>query len=206
MLFRSAPIGSGMAFGFPLLKAIFSGDDILNNPGEDREIDVQLMMRGIRMQFIEDAYVYDEKVASAGVFEKQRVRWLEAQVNHVRRFAHADMKDCPKGVVYYNKFFQNLLLPRLLLIMTFGLSACLLLLQFLLKTRFMSPAPGWWMGLMAGYVVVLLLSVPARFYTAATLRAVLHVPALMIAMVKALLKIKSGRKEFLHTPKTYTSK
>ncbi|HSC39416.1 MAG TPA: glycosyltransferase family 2 protein [Chitinophagaceae bacterium] len=201
----AAPIGSGMAFEFGLLKDIFSLEHILNNPGEDREIDTQLMIRGVRMQFIEDAYVYDEKVASSGVFEKQRVRWLEAQVNHVKRFFHPDMAGCPRGVVYYNKFYQNLLLPRLLFIMLFCLLAGLLVLQWLLGIRLMAPAPIWWMILMGAYALVLIVSVPGRFYNGATLRAVLHVPSLMIAMVKALLKIKSGRKEFLHTPKTYTS-
>ena len=48
------------------------------------------------MEFLDDALVYDEKVASAGVFEKQRVRWLEAQVNHVKRFFDADMKTAPE--------------------------------------------------------------------------------------------------------------
>jgi len=202
----AAPIGSGMAFQFGLLKTIFSQEHILNNPGEDREIDTWLMKQGVLMEFLNDAYVYDEKVANAGVFEKQRVRWLEAQINHVKRFFEPDMKDCPRTAVYYNKLYQNLLLPRLLFIMVFGLLAVLLLLQYILATRFMSPAPGWWLGLMISYAGVLFISVPRRFYNADTFRAVLHIPALMLAMVKALLKIKSGRKEFLHTPKTYTSK
>ncbi|MES1226468.1 MAG: glycosyltransferase family 2 protein, partial [Bacteroidota bacterium] len=117
----AAPIGSGMAFTFQLLNQIFSIEHILTNPGEDREIDMQLMKHKIFMHFIDNAYVYDEKVSSAGVFEKQRVRWLEAQINHVRRFFDDDMKDAPKTGVYYAKFFQNLLLPRLLLIMVLGL-------------------------------------------------------------------------------------
>ena len=202
----AAPIGSGMAFEFNLLKSIFSQEHILNNPGEDREIDTYLMKNRVLMEFLNDAYVYDEKVANAGVFEKQRVRWLEAQVNHVKRFFHDDMKDCPRTAVYYNKLYQNLLLPRLLFIMVFVLMAGLLLLQWLLGIRLMSPAPGWWIGLMVSYAAVLFISVPRRFYNAATFRAILHIPLLMLAMVKALLKIKSGRKEFLHTPKTYTSK
>jgi hypothetical protein len=115
------------------------------------------------------------------------------------------MKDCPRTVVYYNKLFQNLLLPRLLFIMVFCLLAALLLLQWGIGVTFMRPAPGWWIGLMAGYAAVLFISVPRRFYNAATFRAILHIPSLMLAMLRALLKIKSGRTEFLHTPKTYTS-
>lgn len=202
----AAPIGSGMAFEFPLLKEIFSLEHILNNPGEDREIDIQLMKKKIPMAFIDDAYVLDEKVASPGVFEKQRVRWLEAQVNHVKRFFHADMKDAPRTAVYYNKLLQNLLLPRLLLIMVFGLVTGLLLVQYFVKVTILFPQPLFWIGLMALYVMALLFSVPGQFYSFKTIRAITYIPILMVSMVKALLKIKSGRKEFLHTPKSFTSK
>lgn len=201
----AAPIGSGMAFEFDLLKDIFSLEHILNNPGEDREIDIQLMKRRIPMQFIDDAYVYDEKVASSGVFEKQRVRWLEAQVNHVKRFFHTDMKDAPRTSVYYNKLFQNLLLPRLLFIMLFGLLAVVVTIQLITGLVILWPAPLYWIILAVIYILALLFSVPAQFYSFKTLRAITYIPVLMVSMVKALLKIKSGRKEFLHTPKTFTS-
>ena len=201
----AAPIGSGMAFSFNLLKDIFSVDHILTNPGEDREIDMQLMKHRIFMHFIDDAYVYDEKVANAGVFEKQRVRWLEAQLNHVKRFFDTDMKDAPRTMTYFVKFFQNLLLPRLLLIMVLGLFFILLALQWSFSFNILFPAPVYWLSLIAAYGLVLILSVPGRFYSANTLKAVMQVPVLMLAMIKAILKIKTGRKEFLHTPKTFKS-
>ena len=199
----AAPVGSGMAFTFPLLKQIFSVEQILTNPGEDREIDMQLMKQGIFMHYIDDAYVYDEKVSNAGVFEKQRVRWLEAQLNHIKRFFDADMKNVPKTIVYYAKFFHNLLLPRLLLIMVLGLLFILLTVQWLFSFNMLMPAPAWWLQLIIMYAVVLILSVPARFYSVNTLKAVSQVPVLMISMMKALLKMKTGRKEFIHTPKTF---
>ncbi|HTL07045.1 MAG TPA: glycosyltransferase [Chitinophagaceae bacterium] len=201
----AAPIGSGMAFDFELIKEIFSLPHILSNPGEDREIDMQLMKRGIFMHFINDAYVYDEKVSSSAVFEKQRVRWLEAQINHVKRFADADMKGTPLGITGAAKLFQNLLLPRLLMIMVLGLFAVLLVLQQLFSFSILQPAPIYWWLMMAAYALVLFLSVPAMFYNSKTLRAVAQVPVLMFSMVKALLKIKAGRKEFLHTPKVFKS-
>lgn len=199
----AAPVGSGMAFTFSLLKEIFSAAPILNNPGEDREIDMQLMKRRIFMHFIEDAYVYDEKVPDSGVFQKQRVRWLEAQVNHVKRFFDADMKDAPRTLTYFCKFFQNLILPRLLLIMVLGLLFALLTLQWLFSFQLAAPAAVFWYSVMIAYAAVLVLSVPGRFYNLTTVKAVLQVPALMMAMLKALLKVKSGRKEFLHTPKAF---
>jgi len=199
----AAPIGSGMAFSFDLVKDIFSLDHILTNPGEDREIDMQLMKRRIFMHFIEDAYVYDEKVSNTGVFEKQRVRWLEAQLNHVKRFFDADMKDAPRTMTFYIKFFQNLLLPRLLLIMVLGLFFVLLCFQLFFHFNILMPPPVFWWAMIFSYALVLVLSVPARFYNLTTVKAVIQVPALMIAMIRAMLKMKAGRKEFLHTPKVY---
>ncbi|MEO6315098.1 MAG: glycosyltransferase family 2 protein [Chitinophagaceae bacterium] len=201
----AAPIGSGMAFTFSLLKEIFSVEHILSNPGEDREIDMQLMKRKIFMHFIDDAFVYDEKVASSGVFEKQRVRWLEAQLNHIKRFFDPEMKNAPKNITYFFKFFQNLLLPRLLLIMLLGLIFLWLGIQLIFSFNVLVPSALYWLTLIIGYALVLVLSVPGRFYTTDTLKAVGQVPVLMLSMIKAIFKMKSGRKEFLHTPKAFKS-
>ncbi|MBS1600331.1 MAG: glycosyltransferase [Bacteroidetes bacterium] len=202
----AAPIGSGMAFDFHLIKNIFSSDEILNNPGEDREIDIQLMKRKIKMEFIDDAYVLDEKVANAAVFEKQRIRWLEAQVNHVRRFFHADMKSTPKTSVYYNKFFQNLLLPRVLFLLVFAFIFFLLILQWIFTVEILYPPAVWWIGCFVLYALTLFISIPKAHYNGNTIKALLQVPVLMLSMIKAVLQMKKSRKEFLHTPKSFTEK
>jgi len=199
----AAPVGSGMAFSFPLLKQIFSVEHILNNPGEDREIDMQLMKQKVFMHFIDDAWVFDEKVANAGVFEKQRVRWLEAQINHIGRFSDADMKTAPRTTIYWVKYLQNFLLPRLLFIMLLGILFALVLAQWVFKFNILTPEPNWWLLIMIMYAAALALSVPGRFYSTATLKAVIQIPVLMLSMIKAILKIKTGRQEFIHTPKTY---
>ncbi len=200
----AAPIGSGMAFQTTLIREIFSLPQILENPGEDREIDMQLMARGIEMEFIDDAWVYDEKVASAGVFEKQRVRWLEAQVNHVKRFFDKDFKGVPKTFLYYNKFFQNLLLPRVLTLVLFIFLLVVMGLQYFLHRHILEPAPGAWVWVMGFYFLTLFLSIPRSFYNVQTLHAISRVPILMFSMVRALTQMKKKRKEFLHTPKSFT--
>jgi cellulose synthase/poly-beta-1,6-N-acetylglucosamine synthase-like glycosyltransferase len=201
----AAPIGSGMAFKFALIKSIFSSSEILNNPGEDREIDMQLMKRKIKMEFIEDAFVYDEKVASARVFEKQRVRWLEAQMNHLRRFNAADMRDAPRTILYYNKFFQTLLLPRILMLLLFCVLSLLLFAGKLFAVHILWPASGWWLACMGLYLLTLWISIPFSFYRANTIRALLQVPVLMFSMMKAVLQMKKKRTEFIHTPKSFKS-
>jgi cellulose synthase/poly-beta-1,6-N-acetylglucosamine synthase-like glycosyltransferase len=201
----AAPIGSGMAFTTALIRDIFSTDTILENPGEDREIDMQLMQRQIKMEFLDDAFVYDEKVASAGVFEKQRVRWLEAQVNHVRRFFDNDMKKAQKTFLFYNKFFQNLLLPRVLTLLVFSILIVTLLIQFLFHLTLLQPMPSVWIAMMGLYFLTLFISIPRSFYSIATIRALSQVPLLMFSMMRAVLQMKKKRTEFIHTPKSFIS-
>src|SRR5450432_2182758 len=201
----AAPIGSGMAFKTALIREIFSSGEILENPGEDREIDMQLMKRKIKMEFLDDALVYDEKVASSGVFEKQRVRWLEAQVNHVKRFFDSDMKKAQKTIVFFNKFFQNLLLPRVLTLVVFCLLAAILGFQFFFRFPLLEPPAGWWLVMMGLYLLTLFISIPVSFYNLQTVRAISRVPLLMLSMIRAVLQMKKKRTEFLHTPKSFTS-
>jgi cellulose synthase/poly-beta-1,6-N-acetylglucosamine synthase-like glycosyltransferase len=200
----AAPIGSGMAFKTSLIRDIFSTQEILVNPGEDREIDMQLMQRKIKMEFLDDAFVYDEKVASAGVFEKQRVRWLEAQVNHLRRFFDSDMKKAQKTFLFYNKFFQNLLLPRVLTLVVFCILTATLLVQYFFHLPLLQPSPSIWIAMMVLYFLSLLISIPSSFYSMKTLVALSHVPLLMFSMIRAVLQMKKKRTEFIHTPKSFT--
>ena len=200
----AAPIGSGMAFKTGLIREIFSTHGILENPGEDREIDMQLMRRHIKMEFLDDALVYDEKVNNAEIFEKQRVRWLEAQVSHVKRFFDADMKGIQKSFLFYNKFFQNLLLPRVLTLVVFFFLVTLLLSSCLSHLPILAPHPYIWFTMMGLYFLTLFISIPRSFYRMQTLAALTKIPLLMISMIRAVLQMKNKRTEFLHTPKSFT--
>jgi cellulose synthase/poly-beta-1,6-N-acetylglucosamine synthase-like glycosyltransferase len=200
----AAPIGSGMAFSTGLIREIFSTQGILENPGEDREIDMQLMRRRIKMEFLDDALVFDEKVNNAEIFEKQRVRWLEAQVNHVRRFFDPDMKGIQKSFLFYNKFFQNLLLPRVLTIVVFFFLTIIIVVQLISHLPILEPPAYAWFAMMGMYFLTLFISIPRSFYRIQTLAALTKIPLLMISMIRAVLQMKTKRTEFLHTPKSFT--
>lgn len=202
--FSAAPSGSGIAFETKLLQSIYSWKPILENPGEDREIDMQLLKRGIRMHYIPEAWVLDEKVASHDVFEKQRVRWMEAQWYHFRRFLEPDMAGIPKNAEYYNKLAQNLLLPRSLYLVVFSGIVALVAIRYWTGLAFFFPLPGWWLSLLLFFMLTLAIAIPSRYYSSKTGKALLSLPMLLFTMIKALLRIKKGRKEFLHTPKSFT--
>jgi cellulose synthase/poly-beta-1,6-N-acetylglucosamine synthase-like glycosyltransferase len=201
----AAPLGSGMAFKTSLIREIFATREILENPGEDREIDMQLMKRKIKMEFLDDAYVYDEKVANAEVFEKQRVRWLEAQISHFRRFFDDDMKMKQKTVLFYFKFFQSLLLPRVLALFIYCVLACTLLIQWLFHVPLLQPSAAIWFFMITLYFLTLFISIPFYFYSMETVRAFSRLPVLMYSMIRAVTKLKKNRTEFIHTPKSFTS-
>ena len=202
----AAPLGSGMAFEFGLINSVFEAADIQQNPAEDREIEIQLMKREIRLEFLNEAYVYDEKVSSAGVFERQRIRWLEAQVNHIRRFYKADLNNTPKTPLYYHIFLQNFLLPRVLYIFAACCVICIFIVQILFGVSLIYPGDGWWIAWITAYFLVLLFSIPSRFYTIKIFKAIAFIPVLVLSMLKAVLKLKRNRKEFLHTSKTFHAK
>src|SRR5579871_262035 len=192
--FSSSLIGSGMAFEFETFKKIFNLPEILDNPGEDREIDLQLMKENIIVEFIDDAYVLDEKVSSAAVFEKQRLRWLEAQLNNFKRFFDQDIRAYANKKAYWYKLFQTVLLPRSLYLLLFFIIFSLLVLQHFLRYQIIYPPFLWWSITFCCYILSLIISIPAKLYNADMLKAISRLPLLMITMAKAILKMKSGRK------------
>lgn len=198
----AAPAGSGMAFETGLFKALFSDPAILGSVAEDRDIDMQLMMQGIHMDFIDDAYVLDEKVSTARVFENQRIRWFEAQITHVRRLLEGRRGRSKYKVLYYNQLLRNLLLPRLFYLILMVVIGGLLGLQAVTGVSILYPPAGWWLAWMGIVGAIFLISIPRRFITKKTARAAGYVPVLALAALKSLLKIKRNRKEFLHTSKS----
>ncbi|MBS1948951.1 MAG: glycosyltransferase family 2 protein [Bacteroidetes bacterium] len=202
--FSSSLIGSGMAFEFETFRKIFNLPEILNNPGEDREIDLQLMKDDIEIEFIDDAYVYDEKVSSAAVFEKQRLRWLEAQLNNFLRFFDKDVRSHSNRKSYWYKLFQTALLPRSLYLLIFVLIVFIFFLELILGIRLIYPHLFWWAGALGLYLLALAISIPKHLYNKDMVKAIANLPMLLISMLRALFRMKSNRKEFLHTPKVHT--
>ena len=200
----STLIGSGMAFEFNKIKEIYNKPSILGNPACDREIDFEIMKAGISIEFLEKAYVLDEKVASRAVYEKQRTRWLESQIIHLKLFFDKSQGPLPKTANYWNKLFLNLIPPRLIFLASFTLILLFISIQSILHFSILFPDARWWLVLFGVYILTFLISLPSRFYNAETWKAILYVPVLMFSMLKALLKMNVGRKEFLHTPKSFT--
>ncbi|HSJ66764.1 MAG TPA: glycosyltransferase family 2 protein [Anditalea sp.] len=195
----SALIGSGMAFDYNYFIELLDG--IGETVGEDKEIDFRILKDGVKIAYLNDALVYDEKIANANVFQNQRTRWIATQIEFLKKYFGEGFRLLFKegNIEFFDKVIQTVLLPRILLM---GILTLLTLISFLLP--FGPPALFWVIIWLIG-VVSLLISVPKRLYNRDLLQAVLRLPLAFVAMAMALLRIKRAGKSFMHTPHTARS-
>ena len=148
-------------------------------------------------------FLWDEKVSSVQVFRKQRTRWIESQLIHISLF-FKDAKSLDFGRLnVINKFISNLFPPRVVLL---GILFLINVIALLPIGGTVAPGRLWWLFLFVTYLFALLISVPKRFFTFRSLKAVLFLPLAFMNMMLAFLKVNPSRKEFVHTPKSYNEK
>ncbi|MBL7735810.1 MAG: glycosyltransferase [Chitinophagaceae bacterium] len=196
-------IGSGMAFDLRKLKETYNKPGILGNPACDREVDFEMMKAGIVVEYLENADTLDEKVSSGAVFQNQRTRWLESQWIHLGLFLSGKERVAHKTKDYWNKLFLTLVPPRIIFLAVFCFIFFLLLIGALLKNNFTGISYACWALLFIAYMLCLFIAVPPYFYTRRTAMAILHLPRIIFLFIRAALRAKPARKEFVHTPKTF---
>jgi cellulose synthase/poly-beta-1,6-N-acetylglucosamine synthase-like glycosyltransferase len=211
-LFRQAPqvlglsastIGSGMAFPFALLRSIYNKPGILSNPACDREVDYETVKRNVSIHYVPQAIVYDEKVSKQEVFQNQRKRWLESQLSHIAMFFRRSERPAVYNKNYWHKLFINLIPPRSFLLLAFALVFIAYALDHRYGAQLFSLTIKGWIVLFICYVLVFVISIPRKFYSLRTLYALLSLPVVFVSFFVAAMKMKPGRKEFIHTPKTF---
>lgn len=201
--FSASTIGSGMAFRFEDLKRIYNLPGIIYNPACDREVDYETMSKGIAINYIEDAYVLDEKVQYASVFTKQRTRWMESQIWHLKKFSREKDKNVIYSRDFLNKFFSNLMPSRVLLFIFFIIVFTCFFIQYYYSINFIYPGILWWTPVFLLFILSLLIAIPYRFFNSKLLHVILLIPRMMFYYVKALSGMRSGKKHFEHTPKGF---
>lgn len=189
----SAIIGSGMAFEYGFFKKMMK--DVHAIGGFDKEIDLKMCRDGITIEYVNDAYCYDEKVQKAEVFQNQRRRWLSAQWVYFKRyFFDSFITLLSKGNIdYFNKAFHTFLPPRILLL---GFMSIIFLISLFFLPSTIAYA---WIILFLMVVLTFFLSIPFKFYSIATLKAIWLLPKGFFLMFLSLLKLKGANKQFLHT-------
>ncbi|RSK43115.1 glycosyltransferase [Hymenobacter rigui] len=193
-------IGSGMAFEYAYLHQLL--ENIGQTAGEDKELDFRILQQGVRIGYLPQARVLDEKVASARVFGTQRTRWMAAQLEFLGKYAPETLRQLRLGrLEFVEKVLQSALLPRVLLL---GLLSLLLASSAVLPPGW-GPPPQLWAGLLAGTALALLIALPRRWYRWPVLRALLHLPLALLTMIRAATRLRQARQGFLPTPHSATA-
>ena len=186
----SALIGSGMCFDFKWFKEnVYK----LSTAGEDRELEALLLMQGVYVHYEESIPVFDEKVSNKDNFQKQRLRWMTAQIQSLIRLLPYIPQAIKDGNIdYIDKTVQQALIPRsMLIVLTFAMACLITLLsrEWCLK---------WWL-LFLFICLSLYVATPRQLRSHSVLGKVLSIPALVWKMILNILKIDHKNTDFIHT-------
>jgi 1,2-diacylglycerol 3-beta-glucosyltransferase len=186
-------IGSGMAVETGLMQEAMS--NLTTVGGFDKELAMKLAIDGHKIGYLEEAFVYDEKVAKRAVFQHQRTRWIAAQYQFVADYFRPGMQNLLAGRWLSGiKLVQEMAVPKVLL------------LAILLLTTFVCALVGNVPTLLCSGTLLLLLglsmalSIPAYLWQRLSLRDIGMVFALMLSFGKAAFNIRKAFKSFMHTP------
>ncbi len=186
----SALIGSGMCFDYKWFhENVFK----LSTAGEDRELEALLLKQKIYIHYEPEIHVYDEKVSNKDNFQKQRLRWMTAQIQSLINL----LPYIPKAIVTLNidfidKTIQQALIPRSMLIVITFVMACLITLLsrvWCLK---------WWL-LFLFICLSLYVSTPKQLRKHSVFGKLFSLPMLVWKMLANILKIDHKNTDFIHT-------
>jgi len=186
----SALIGSGMCFDFKWFKEnVYK----LSTAGEDRELEALLLMQGIYIHYEENIPVFDEKVSNKDNFQKQRLRWMTAQIQSLIRLLPNIPQAMIKGNIdYIDKTIQQALIPRsMLIVLTFTMAFLMTFLSRVWSTK-------WWL-LFLFLCISLYIATPPKLRSHSVLGKVFSIPMLVWKMILNILKIDHKNTDFIHT-------
>ena len=185
----SALIGSGMCFDYHLFKEnVFK----LSTAGEDREMEALLLSQKVFIKYAPNIHVFDEKVSNQDNFQRQRMRWMTAQIQSLM----SQLPQIPHAIIHGNlnfidKTIQQALIPRSILIV--------LLIGICVLVTILTPywCEKWWF-LLALLAFSLFIALP-REIRFSSFKKVLAIPGLVLRMLKNILHIDRKNTDFIHT-------
>lgn len=191
--FSSSLIGSGMAFEFGLLKTYLSQIDAIG--GYDKELEMRIVADKLKIAYLEEAYIFDEKVQTAFTFEQQRTRWAEAQIQQAQLHLSQVIPQLVKGNFdYVEKTMQMVMLPRVLLL---GILVLSVVMSVIMQ----------WSGLLEFFGIQLILvsialalALPGYLRKLLKFNVLLIVPVLFFRFVRSVFNFRRAQGVFIHTP------
>jgi cellulose synthase/poly-beta-1,6-N-acetylglucosamine synthase-like glycosyltransferase len=190
----SALIGSGMCFDFHLFKEnVYK----LTTAGEDREMEALLLKQKVYIHYEPDIHVFDEKVSNKDNFQKQRLRWMTAQIQSLISLLPYIPQAIKTGNIdFIDKTIQQALIPRSMLVVgAFGLS-------FIMTVFSLSFSLFWyikWWCLFLTICITLYIATPKQLRSHSVFGKILSLPKLVWKMMMNILKIDRKNTDFIHT-------
>ncbi|WP_165823880.1 glycosyltransferase [Pseudochryseolinea flava] len=188
--------GSAISVNYHTFKDILLG--MTSVGGFDREMELLLLQRGLKVAYLKSAGVLDEKVQKDQVFENQRKRWISSQYHYLAKYFGKGMKAFFEGnFTFFNSaVLRNIQLPRLVNI---GLLGILTIALFFVRA-YLYFGYEIWLTFSALMFLSIAISIPREYYTLDLLKAFLKVPGIFFRMFLLLFRLKGANKKFIHTP------
>ena len=186
----SALIGSGMCFDYQWFKNnVFK----LSTAGEDRELEALLLKQKVYIRYEPDIHVFDEKVSNQENFQKQRLRWMTAQIQSLfNLLPYIPRAISTMNLDFIDKTIQQALIPRsMLVVITLAMSLLMTVVSIIWSIK-------WWC-LFLGTCIALYLATPKQLRKHSIFGKILSLPKLVWKMVLNILKIDRKNTDFIHT-------
>ncbi|MDP1842649.1 MAG: glycosyltransferase [Sediminibacterium sp.] len=191
--------GSGMGFTVELYKECLGHLDI-TGAGFDKILQKQLVEKGNRIAFAENAIVYDEKTSKSDQLVNQRARWI----NTWFRYFSFGFGLVGNGILKlnWNQFLFGLVLLRPPLFMFLLIAVVCMMINI-----FLNPiiALLWFVALLIfvlGFVLSLLLNhTDKRIY-----RSLVGIPSFIFYQILSLLKVRNANKHSVATKHFHAEK
>jgi len=190
----SALIGSGMCFDYQWFKEnVYK----LSTVGEDRELEAQLLLQKVFIKYEPDIHVFDEKVSSKDNFQKQRLRWMTAQIQSLfMQLPHLPYAIKTGNIDYINKTIQQALIPRSMLVVGAFVWSIFMTIFSLAFSNYWYIK--WWC-LFLTICISLYLAIPKQLRSHTVFGKIFSVFTLVWRMVQNVPKINRKNNDFIHT-------
>jgi cellulose synthase/poly-beta-1,6-N-acetylglucosamine synthase-like glycosyltransferase len=180
--------GSGMAFETEVYKACL-GDLDIEGAGFDKVLQYQLVRRGYRIAFAEEAKVFDEKTTQAQQLVKQRARWINTWLKYFSYGFHL----LGQAIVQFNwnkGLFGFILLRPPLFMFILGSGLCMLLSLWI---------DGWmaflvWIGAFMLFALGFMIALWHSKTPKAVYQALWQIPVFMYYQIISLFNAKRANK------------
>ena len=186
----AALVGSGIAYPYQWFR-----DHVgkAYTSGEDKEFEEMIMKENIFVDYLNDVYVFDEKVQNTNEFNRQRRRWLAAQYHSfITNFYNLPKAIWTRNYDYADKILQWAMLPRIIMVGIIGMMS--ILLPFL----DLGEAVKWW-GIALLLIFVFALAAPDYLVNKNFNKTLLcKIPVVVLGMMLNIFRLHGLKNKFLH--------